>query len=296
MSQIIECVPNISEGRNPEIVNSVVDSIKSVRGVTFLNQSSDYDHNRSVLTFVGDEESLSEAVIRLYEKAVELIDMTRHKGEHPRLGAVDVVPFVPIKDVTMDDCIKLSRKVGQTINEKFNIPVFLYENAASAPHRKKLADIRKGEFEGLNEKMKNSLWLPDFGAPSLHPTAGATVTGARQILIAYNINLNTSDLNIAKKIAKSVRGSSGGLVNVQAMGVMLAERNIAQVSMNLLDYEKTPIYRVFELVRAEAQRFGVGIAGSEIIGLLPQKALFETASYYLGIENWDSNLVIENNI
>lgn len=296
MNKIIECVPNISEGRNPEIINEIANAIKGTKGIIFLDQTSDYDHNRSVFTFIGDEEALSESVIKLFEKSISLIDLTKHQGEHPRLGAVDVVPFVPIKNVTMNDCVELAKKVGKKINEKFNLPVYLYEYAASAPYRKNLADIRRGEFEGLKEKMLDSMWMPDFGQSTPHPTAGVSVIGARQILIAYNINLNTDNLEIAKKIAKAIRGSSGGLVYVKALGVMLNEKNIAQVSMNLVDYEKTPVYRVFELVKIEAQRYGVQIISSEIIGLIPQKALFETAAYYLGIENWAPELVLENKI
>ena len=296
MNKIIECVSNISEGKNLEVVNEIVNSIKKTKGIIFLDQSSDYDHNRSVLTFAGDEQSLYNAVITMFEKSISLIDLTKHQGEHPRIGAVDVTPFVPIKNVSMNDCVELAKKAGKEISERFNLPVYLYEYAASTSYRKNLADVRRGEFEGLKEKMQDSIWKPDFGPSIPHPTAGASVIGARQILIAYNINLNTPDLEIAKKIAKAIRASSGGFMYVKALGIMLNERNIAQVSMNLVDYEKTPIYRVFELVKIEARRYGVQIIGSEIIGLIPQKALFETAAFYLGIENWEPQLVLENKI
>lgn len=294
--QIIECVPNISEGRRKEVIESIVNCVKNTNGIKFLDYSYDYDHNRSVLTFVGDKDSLKQGVINLFVKSVELIDLTKHKGEHPRMGAVDVCPFIPVKDVTIEECVNLAKEIGQILSEKLNLPIYLYEYAATLPHRKNLADIRKGEFEGLKEKMTKPEWKPDFGPDTPHPTAGASVIGVREFLIAYNINLNTSDINIANQIAKAVRARSGGLAYVKAIGINLSERNIAQVSMNLVNFNKTPIYRVFELVKIEAQRYGVSIIGSEIVGLIPQRALLETAAYYLQIENWDNNLVLENRI
>jgi len=294
--QLIECIPNISEGRRAEVYDEIVAAIKAVPGVTLLDHTHDTDHNRSVLTFVGPGEALKQAVRVLYTKVLPLIDLTRHSGAHPRMGAVDVVPFVPIRNATMQDCVTLALEVGKMIAEEFKVPVFLYEEAASAPHRGNLSDIRKGEFEGLPEKMKDPRWHPDYGPAQPHPTAGATAVGARMPLIAYNINLGTSDINVAKQIAKAVRGSSGGLVYVKAMGVPLANRPAVQVSMNLVNYKKTPMYRVFEMVRAEAQRYGVPIVGSEIVGLLPQEALLEAAAYYLQVENWSPRLVLENNL
>lgn len=296
MAKLIECVPNISEGQRPEVIERCVKAVSSVPGVIFLNQSSDPDHNRTVLTLVGNPEGLKQAILNLYEAAIDQIDLRSHKGEHPRMGAVDVVPFIPIKDATTEDCIALSKEVAAAVAERFNVPIFLYEDAATRPEHKNLAAVRKGEFEGMAEKMKQPEWKPDFGPDQPHPTAGVTAMGARFFLVAYNVQLGTADLGIADKIAKSVRAISGGLSNVKAMGVFLTDRNIAQVSMNLVNYKKTPIYRVQELIKIEAQRWGVPVIGSEIIGLIPQDALFDCASYYLQIENWDPALVLENKI
>ena len=295
-TQLIECVPNFSEGRRPEVVDAVANAVSRVPGVILLDRSSDADHNRTVLTLVGAPDGLKEAVLALYAEVAKHVDLTQHTGEHPRMGAVDVVPFIPVRNATMADCVALSEEIGAAVAERFDLPVFLYAEAAKRPERKLLSTIRKGEFEGLSAKMQDPLWAPDFGPSQPHPRLGASVFGARAFLIAYNIQLGTSDLAIANAISKAVRASSGGLMNVQAMGVHLADRNVAQVSMNLLNYEKTPIYRVQELVKAEAARFGVAVTGSEVIGLVPQAALLDAAAYYLQIENWSPALVLENTI
>ena len=297
MAKIMECVPNISEGRNKAVIEAVIDEIRAVPGVTLLDYSSDESHNRTVITFLGEPERVGDAAVAVAKKAAELIDLTKHSGEHPRMGAVDVIPFIPIKEVTMEEAVALSKQVAQRVWEEANIPVFLYEDSASAPHRQNLAAIRKGQFEGMAEKVKEDKWAPDFGGRTIHPTAGVVAVGARMPLVAYNINLSTSDVEIASKIAKIIRGSSGGLDCVKALGVMLEERNIAQVSINMTNFNKTPLYRVTELVRAEAARWGVHIVGTELIGLAPMKALIDSAEYYLQIENFDfEKQVLENHI
>jgi glutamate formiminotransferase / 5-formyltetrahydrofolate cyclo-ligase len=293
---LIECVPNISEGRRLDVVQAIVDEIKAIPGVQFLDQSSDPDHNRSVLTFAGTPDVLETAVLKLFELAEKHIDLRAHTGEHPRMGAVDVVPFIPLSGATMSDCVSLAKRVAQKVSETHNLPVTLYEEAASAPHRKNLAAVRKGEFEGLSDKLQDSQWTPDFGPSVPHSSMGASAIGARVALIAYNVYLNTSDVTIAQNIAKAIRGSSGGLVHAKAMGVFVAERNQAQVSMNLVNYQKTPIYRVFELIKIEAARFGVSVASSEIVGLLPQEALLDAASYYLQIEGFSEQLILERRL
>src|SRR5262245_48356334 len=266
---IIECVPNISEGRRPEVVARIVDAVRRVRGARLLDYSSDASHNRSVLTMAGDAAPLKDAVVALFETALADIDLRMHKGEHPRLGAVDVVPFVPIEGITMEECIALAKEVGAAIAERFGVPVYLYEEASANPLRKHLEDIRRGEFEGLTAKMRMPEWVPDFGPREPHLSAGASVVGARMPLIAYNINLNTNRLDVAKKIAAAIRQSSGGLRYVKAAGFMLEDRHIAQVSMNLTNYQKTPIFRVFEMVKREAERYGDRILGTEFVGLVP---------------------------
>jgi glutamate formiminotransferase len=293
MPRIIESVPNISEGRRSEIVAEAVDALKRTPGIRVLNVQSDIDHNRSVLTLVGDEASLKAALLDLFAVAVERIDLRRHQGEHPRLGAVDVVPFIPIEGVEMKDCVGLAREVAQAAAERFGLPVYLYEEAATAPHRRNLEDVRRGQFEGLAEKMRDPQWAPDFGPPSPHATAGASVVGARMPLIAYNVNLGTSDLEIAKRIAKAIRHSSGGYRYAKAMGVMLAERNLAQVSVNMTDFKKTPLHRVFETVKAEADRYGVPVVGSEIVGLVPSEALLDAAEHFLRLEGFSASQVLE---
>lgn len=297
MAKIIESIPNISEGRNKEVIEACVDQIRTTPGCTLLNYSSDPSHNRTVITYMGSPEGCEEASVKLAKKAVELIDLTKHEGEHPRMGCVDVMPFVPIKEATMEECVELSQKVGKRIAEEADLPVFLYEKSATAAHRQNLAKVRKGQFEGMAEKVKDPDWIPDFGGQRIHPTGGAVCVGARPPLIAYNINLGTDNLEIATRIGKIIRESSGGLKCVKAMGVMLEERNIAQVSINMTDFTVTPLHRVTELVRNEAARYGVPVIGTELIGLAPMQALFDAAEYYLQIEDFDPAVqVIENHL
>ena len=295
-NRIIECVPNFSEGRDLEKIDKIVSPFRGKEGVKLLDYSNDQDHNRLVVTVVGEPEALRDAVIEAIGVAVQLIDLTTHKGQHPRMGAVDVVPFIPIKNVTMEEAVSLSKEVGAKVAELYNLPVFLYEKSATAPHRENLATVRKGEFEGMVEKIKLPEWKPDFGPAERHSTAGTVAVGARMPLVAYNINLNTNDLDIATKIAKNIRFVNGGLRFVKAMGVELKERNITQVSINMTDYSKTALYRAFELTRIEARRYGVSIVGSEIIGLVPMEALIDTASYYLGLEGFSMDQVLEARI
>jgi glutamate formiminotransferase len=293
---IIECVPNVSDGRRPEVIEAFVRAIGAVSGVRVLDFSSDASHNRSVLTLAGDALPLKQAVLALFEQAVGAIDLRTHKGEHPRLGAVDVVPFVPIEGVTMAECVALARETGAEVAQRFGVPVFLYEDAASDPARRNLEDIRRGEFEGLATKMTKPEWKPDFGPAQPHASAGATVIGARMPLIAYNINLATDRLDVAKKIAAGIRHSSGGFRFVKAMGITLENRKIVQVSMNLTNYEKTPMYRVFEVVKREAARYGVSVLESEIVGLVPAAALVATAEYYLQLEGFKADQVLETKL
>jgi glutamate formiminotransferase len=293
---VIECVPNVSEGRRPEIVAAMADAIRAVDGVRLLDYSSDASHNRSVFTFAGEAAGVERAVLALFERAVADVDLRAHRGEHPRMGAVDVVPFVPIEGVTMADCVALARKVGTAVADRFHVPVFLYEEASSNPARKNLEDIRRGEFEGLAAKMATDGWAPDFGPAAPHPSAGAVVIGARMPLIAYNINLATNRLDVAKKIAAAIRHSSGGYRFVKAMGIALEERGIVQVSMNLTNYEKTPIFRVFETVKREAERYGVAVLESEIVGLVPSAALNAAAEFYLQIAGFNADQVLENKL
>ncbi|MBO5749147.1 MAG: glutamate formimidoyltransferase [Muribaculaceae bacterium] len=296
MNQIIECVPNFSEGRDLEKIEKIVDSFRGKQGVKLLDYSNDQDHNRCVVTVVGEREPLKAAVIEAIGKAVELIDLTKHEGQHPRMGAVDVVPFIPIRNASMEDCIALSKEVGEEVAKLYNLPVFLYEKSASAPHRENLAAIRKGEFEGMEEKIHEPQWHPDFGPEQRHPTAGTVAVGARMPLVAFNINLNTDRLDIATAIGKRIRHMNGGFRFVKAMGVELSDRGIVQVSINMTDYTRTALYRVFETVKFEAARWGVTIAGSEIIGLVPMAALIDTAEYYLGIEDFSMAQVLESRI
>lgn len=294
--KIVECVPNISEGRNPSVVAECVNAVASVVGVKVLNFTSDYDHNRSVITFIGSPDAVSEAVVLLCKKAAQLIDLTKHTGEHPRMGAVDVIPFIPIKNVGMAEVVKLAQSTGERIYNETEIPVYLYEKAASAPHRQNLADVRRGEFEGLVKKTKLSEWQPDFGI-GYHKTAGVSIVGAREFLIAYNIELSTDDVNIAKAIAKMVRESNGGFKCVKALGLMLHERNTAQVSLNMTDFNVTPLYVVVEKVREEAAKYGVTVTATELIGLSPMKALVDSAEYYLKIRDFDyKTQVFENHL
>lgn len=296
MDKIIECVPNFSEGRDLVKVEKIADCFRAKQDVKLLNYSSDKDHNRMVITAIGEPQALKKAVIESIGKAIELIDLNQHTGQHPRMGAADVVPFIPIRNVTMDEAITLAKEVAKEVSNKFNLPVYLYEKAASSLLRENLATVRKGGFEGLSEKLKQPEWKPDFGPSKPHPTAGASIIGARTFLIAYNINLNTDKIEIANNIAKKIRYIGGGLRYCKAMGVELKERNIVQVSMNLTDYTKTSIYQVFELVKVEAKRYGVTIVGSELIGLSPMNALLDAAEYYLGLENFSAKQIIETHL
>jgi glutamate formiminotransferase len=294
---IVESVPNFSEGCDASKVDAIVEAIRSVRGIAILDREMDADHNRSVITFAGPATAVVEAAYRGVERAVDLIDLRVHKGVHPRIGACDVVPFVPVEGVTLEDCVRLANELGARLWGNLHLPVYLYEAAARRPDRLNLENIRRGQFEGLRDEVRtNPDRLPDFGEAELHPSAGATVVGARKFLIAYNINLNTADVEIAKRIAKAIRFSSGGFRYVKSMGVPLASRNLAQVSMNLTDFEQTPIHRVFETVRAEAARYGASIVGSEIVGLIPKRALEMTAEWYLQVENFHPSLVLENRL
>ena len=293
MNKIMECVPNFSEGRDLQKIDKIVAPFRGKQGVKLLDYSNDEDHNRLVVTVVGEPEPLRDAVLEAIGVAVELIDLNHHQGQHPRMGAVDVVPFIPIRNVTMEEAVALSKELGKEVAKRYNLPVFLYEKSASAPHRENLAAVRKGEFEGMAEKIKQPEWHPDFGLAERHPTAGTVAIGARMPLVAYNINLNTPSLEIAHDIAKKIRFIGGGLRYCKAMGVELKDRGITQVSINMTDYTRTALYRAFELVRVEARRYGVSIVGSEIIGLVPMEALIDTASYYLGLENFSMEQVLE---
>ena len=295
LNTIMECVPNFSEGRDLDKVERIVDAFRGREGVKLLDYSSDKDHNRTVVTVIGEIEPLGDAVIEAIGIAAQLIDLTHHQGEHPRMGAADVVPFIPIKNCTVQDADALAKRVGQAAAERFNVPSFLYEKSATAPHRENLANIRKGQFEGMFEKMKLPEWKPDFGPDAPHPTAGVFAVGARMPLVAFNVNLDTPNLQIAKNIAARVRHSSGGYAFIKALGVMLEERHIAQVSMNLTDYTHTAVYRAYEAVKMEARRYGVNVVGTEIIGLVPMAALIDCAEYYLQVENFSMKQVLENN-
>lgn len=296
MAQIVQCVPNISEARRPEVVEAVINEIRQIPGVVLLDYSSDMDHNRTVITFVGELNPVKEAVFRLTAKAVELIDMEKHTGEHPRIGAVDVVPFVPIQGVSMEECVGAAKEVAQRISDELKVPTYLYGEAATRPERANLAHIRKGQYETLKTEISRPERHPDFGPKATHPSAGATVVGARMPLVAFNVNLDTDKKWIADNIAKAVRESSGGFKNVKAMGVTLEDRNQVQVSMNLENYIKTPIFRVFETVKREAVRYGVNVVGSEVIGLVPQQALVDVATWYLQVEEFKSEQVLENRL
>jgi len=294
MAQIVECIPNFSEGRNRALIGELADAVKSSSGAVLLNCSSDENHNRTVLTFAGSPEGVFDAAFKCAKIAVEKIDLTKHSGEHPRMGAIDVIPFVPLRDITAAECVEISKKLGQKLWDELRLPVFLYEDSASSPERKNLATLRKGQFEGMAEKIKTPGFAPDYG-DELHKTAGIVACGARRPLIAFNINLSTADVEIAKKIAKTIRESSGGLKSVKSIGVMLHERNTAQVSINMTNYLETPLYKVLELVKTEAARLGTSVIGTEIIGLVPMKALIDCAHYYLMIEDFNPNdQILEN--
>src|SRR5499427_3092862 len=294
MSTLVECVPNFSEGRDKAKVDAIVDAMK-LGGVYLLDREMDADHNRCVITLVGEREPIQEAAIRGVGKAAELIDLNKHQGAHPRMGAADVVPFIPIEGVSIEDCVAMARHVGEQIWKRYKIPVYLYEAAATSPERQNLENIRRGQFESIRDEIAtNAARKPDFGDPRVHPTAGATVVGARKALIAYNVFLNTPDVGIAKKIAKAVRFSSGGLRFVKGAGFLV--RGLAQVSMNLTDFEQTPIARVFEFVKREAARYGVQPVSSEIVGLIPKRALERAAEWFLQVENFDSSMILENRL
>lgn len=295
---MIECVPNFSEGARPEVIEAIVAKVRAESGVRVLDLQSDASHNRSVLTLAGDAESLLRGVLALVGACVTTIDLRTQRGEHPRMGAVDVVPFIPLEGATIADCVSLARRAGEAIAKAHNIPVFLYEEAASAPHRKGLEDIRRGQFEGLAAKLKDPLWRPDFGPVEPHPSFGAVVVGARMPLIAFNVNLATDDVEVAKKIAKGIRHSTGGYRFVKAMGLIvdINGKKVAQVSMNMTDFTRTPLFRVVETIRNEAARYGVAIAGSEIVGLVPAQALVDAAEHYLQLTGFTSSQVLETRL
>ncbi len=296
MKKIIECVPNFSEGRNQQNIEKIVGSFRGQKGVKLLDYQTDEDHNRMVVTVVGEPQALKTAVIKAMGSAIEVIDMNTHQGQHPRMGAIDVVPFIPIKNVSMKEAISFSKEVAQEGAKKFELPVFLYERSASRLERENLANIRKGQFEGMADKIKQPEWKPDFGPVMLHPTAGATAIGARMPLVAYNVNLDSDNIDIANDIARKVRHISGGLKYCKGIGIELKDRGVVQVSMNLTDYTQTALYRAFELIKVEARRYGVNVIGSEIVGLVPMEALMDTAAYYLGLESFSMEQVLEARI
>jgi len=293
MTKLLECALNFSEGRRETIIAAIIEAAQCAR---VLNASSDEDHNRTVITFVGTPQAVAEAAFRVTEKAIDLIDMNQHRGAHPRMGAVDVIPFIPLGEARMEEAIETAHLVGRRLGDELGIPVYLYEQAATHSERQNLADVRRGEFEGLAAKLGDPRWKPDFGPHHPHPTAGATAVGARIYLVAYNVNLDTPNTGIARAIAKAVRAKSGGLHNVKALGVMLKGRNQAQVSMNVVDPFRTPLYRVLELVRLEATRYGVSVVGSEIVGLVPLSVIVETARYYLQLEDFEDEQVLETQL
>lgn len=295
MAKLVECVPNFSEGQNKDVVEKIVDEARKISSVTILDYSSDEDHNRSVVTMIGPPEGVKEAVLNMGKVAFRLIDMTKHKGAHPRMGAVDVVPFTPVSEVTMAECIDLAKSVAQAYGEQ-GIPVYLYEESCTKEDRRNLASVRKGQYEGFFEKIKDDNWKPDYGPQEMNAKSGCCAVGARVSLVAFNVNLNTSDITVADAIAKKVRNIGGGLHFVKAIGVKLEERNQVQVSMNLVNYEKTAVYRAFEMVKMEAKRYGVTVVGSEVIGTVPMKALLDCAEYYLQIENFDISQILEKRL
>jgi glutamate formiminotransferase len=307
--KLIECVPNFSEGQRPEVIDQIISAITAVKSVKFLDKESDASHNRTVITFIGPDDAVKTAVFKAVEKASQLIDMTKHKGEHPRIGATDVVPFIPLRGATMDDCIQLAKEVGKEIGDKLQIPIYLYENAATRPERRNLADVRKGQFEGLCEELgQNPARNPDFGPNKIHPTAGATVIGAREILIAYNVNLDTDYIDVAKRIAKKIRQSSGGMPFVKALGILINKHNrqtclppqrgrqVAQVSMNLTNYKVTPVKKVFDAIKELALSENIRVLESELIGLAPQDAFEDTSPEELLITGFSPEQIIENRL
>lgn len=295
MEKVVECVPNISEGRRLDVVEEIVSEVRKVPGVVLLDYSSNADHNRTVVTFIGEPEGVLEAVWRLMVKAAEKIDLDQHQGEHPRMGAIDVVPFVPVRDMSMEECVELANRLGKRVGEELKIPVFLYEKAATKPERRNLADVRRGQYEGIKESIKTPERKPDYGPTELGK-AGATAIGARPPLVAFNVNLGTTNMQIAKAIAKAIRGSSGGFVHVKALGVELSEQGMVQISMNMVDTHRTPLYRAFEFIKSEAAHYGVPIIGSEIVGLVPLDAMLDTATYYLSLHNFLKEQLLEKRI
>ena len=298
MSKLVECVPNFSEGRRPEVIEAITAEVKNIPGVKLLDVKADASHNRVVVTFVGEPQAAKQAAFNACKKAAELIDMEKQRGEHPRIGATDVIPFIPVKNMTMEECVQLADELAQEIAEKLEIPVYLYEEAAKISTRKALPDIRKGQYEGLKTEIGKPERRPDYGPARLHPSAGATAVGARQFLIAYNINLDTSDVQIAKKIANCIREAKGGYRYVRAMGVsvQVGGRDVAQVTINMVNYQGTPLFRVFETVKSEAARYGVNVIGSEIIGLTPMQALLDVAEFYLRLDGFDRKQLLEDNL
>jgi len=296
MHKIVECVPNFSEGRDAGKIAMIVDAFRGKEGVKLLDYSNDTDHNRMVVTVIGAPEAVKQAMLEATRTAISVIDLNGHRGQHPRIGAVDVVPFIPVANMTMDEAVALSKEVAREMAQRYDLPVYLYEKSASAPHRENLAAVRKGAFEGLTEKMKLPEWNPDYGPATPHPTAGAVAVGARNFLIAFNVNLNTTDPAIAEKIAKKIRFIGGGLRYCKAIGIHLKEKNLVQVSVNLTDPSKTRLYQIVEMIRFEAARYGVTIAGSELIGLIPLEAVLDTMSYYLGLENLSPTQVLESHL
>ena len=296
LNKIVESVPNISEARRDDVLQRILQEIQNIPDTRILDVKPDLDHNRTVISLAGSPDGLKTQLLKLYEVCLREIDLRAHQGGHPRAGAVDVTPFIPIKNVAMNECVLLAKNLGKEIAERFNIPVYLYEFAASAENRRDLASVRKGEFEGFAEKIQKPEWKPDFGESRIHPTFGVTVIGARMPLIAFNVNLGTPDIQIANRIAKAVRHSNGGLRFVKAMGVMLQDRNLAQVSMNLTDFKKTPVFRAVEMVRREAARYGVNVVGTELIGLIPAEALYDVADYYLQMESFTASQILENKL
>src|SRR5210317_644566 len=296
MNKIIECVPNFSEGRDLKKIEKIVEPFRGKDGVKLLDYQNDEDHNRSVVTVVGETAALKAAVIESMGAAIQLIDMNAHQGQHPRMGAVDVVPFIPVKNVTVAEAVEISKAVAKEAAAKYGLPIFLYEQSASQPGRQNLATIRKGQFEAMAEKLAQPEWTPDFGPQQIHPTAGVTAMGARMPLVAYNVNLDTNQLEIADLIAKKVRHIGGGLRYCKGIGIELKDRGIVQVSMNMTDTTRTALYRVFELIKIEARRYGVNVIGSEIVGLVPLEALMDTAAYYLGLEDFSMDQVLEYRI
>lgn len=296
VKKIVECVPNFSEGRDLDKIEKIVSPFRGKESVKLLNYEADKDYNRVVVTVMGEPEAVKNAVVEAVGVATEVIDMTKHEGQHSRMGATDVIPFIPIKNMSMTEAIELAKETGEAIYKEHSVPVFLYEKAASKPERENLAKVRKGQFEGMPEKLKDPEWKPDFGEAKIHPTAGITAVGARMPLVAYNIDLDTDNVEIANKIARAIRHSGGGYRFIKAGGVEIPERGITQVTMNLTDYTKTAMYRAFEAVKMEARRYGVNVLGSEVVGLVPMEALIDTAAYYLGLYGFSMDKVLETNL